>query len=322
MTASLLIGGGFFTHERLSLAKLIEGDRELRVRTIGVKDLLKPRMKLEGDCVVLFGLKKMERLLRKERLDSRKITSYIWKFLDKTISPKIPLVVVDDWSLPLLSKYGIKLRKHFFANFNVRRYLLREYLTTEKYPKQVVSFTLPCNDYTRFMVDVSKKETDIFFQGNLSNKDRSHLFKKIRKHTKKFKCRYKTMTGGVKNIKDRLPFKEFLKVMAKSKLSLHFCGTGYDCYRYQEIPAVGSIIVTPRYPWIVRNDYEDMKSCIVYGNPKDLKSKVKKVLGSQQLLAEMQYNAIERFRKYHTSEVRYQELKEFIGVVSRKPLGL
>ena len=309
--ANLFICGGIITHERLTFGDLVRRDKEFKVHSIETKDLLKPKFKVDSDYVVLLGLKKMERLLRKARLDRKQIMRHIWGFIDKTIPKKFPLIVVDDWSLPLLS-IGNRLRKHLFANFNVKKYLLRECLITEKYPKQVVSFITPSNDHTRFMIPANQKRVDFFFQGNLSDKDRSRLFGEIRKHTKRFNCRYKIMTGGVKNVKDRLSFKEFLKVMGQAKVSLSFKGSGYDCYRYNEIPSVGSIIATPRYPWVVRNDYQDMKSCIKYDGARELKNKAKKILGSELALMDMQHQSVEWFKKYHSSEIRYKEFKEFI----------
>ncbi len=308
----VLIGGGVFTHERLSFGNSLHKDKDFKVRTITLKDLQKPCIKLDGDYVILFGLKKLERILRKARYDRKKIKRHIWQFMDKTIPAKMPVIVEDDWTIPTLNKIGNELRKYLFSKFNIKLYLLREYLTYQRYPKQVVSFTMPCNDYTAYMVPSAQKRSDIFFQGNVSNKDRSSLMPKIRKRTIHLRCHYKLMTGGVKNTKDRLPFREFLKTMACSHFSLHFSGTGYDCYRYNEIPSVGSIMVSPKYPWYVRNDYENMKSCIIYDNAKDCQKKIDKVISSKDYLVEMQNNAVSRFRQYHTSEVRYAEFKEFI----------
>ncbi len=313
LKANVWICGGLFTHERLSFGDYIRSDNDFKVHTVTAKDLLKPKLKPDGDYLVLLGLKKMERLLRKERLDRKQISRHIWRFVNKTIPKKIPLIVLDDWALSTLNLIGNRLRRHLFSNFNVKKYMLREYLTTGKYPKEVVSFTIPCNDHTKYSVSMAKKGYDIFFQGNLSNKDRSHLFRKLQKHTKKFRCRYKTMTGGVKNTKDRLSFTEFLKVMGRSKLSLHFSGSGYDCYRYQEIPSVGSIIVSPRYPWVVRNNYEDMKSAIFYSDTKEFKGKVELILKSESAAIDMQCESLRRFKKHHTSKVRYTEFKEFIA---------
>jgi hypothetical protein len=314
MKGNLLIGGGFFTHERLSLANMIHKDSDFLVHTITLQDLQKPRLKMEGSYIVLFGLKGMERTLRKDRQDRKKVIKAICRFMDKIIPRNMPVIVVDDWALPMAG-IANKLRAHLFSSFNIKRYLLREYLTAEKYPKQVVSFTLPCEDRTNYAVPMDEKIVDIFFQGNISSKDRSKLMDKIQKRTRHLRCHYKLMTGGVKNTKDRLPFKKFLKIMARSHFSLHFSGSGYDCYRYNEIPSVGSIIVTPQYPWYVRNNYEDMKSCIIYKDSMELKHKVDRVIESQDYLSEMQHSAIKTFVKYHTSEVRYREFKNFIGEV-------
>ena len=49
-----------------------------------------------------------------------------------------------------------------------------------------------------------------------------------------------------------------------------------------------------------------------YENVKQFKHKLNRVLESKNYISEMQHNAVDIFRKYHTSEVRYREFKEFI----------
>ncbi len=311
MTGKVIIGGGFFTHEKMSFNKLLCRDKEFTIKVLDRSDIVKPRMKITEDYVILFGMKGIERMLRKMRCPPKKIWSAIQKFLS-TIPSKIPLIVVDDYSLKMSSTYSAKSMSYLFDNFNIKLYLLREYLKTKTYPSKVISFNLPADDYTSMAVDSHKKGLDVFFQGNLSSDDRSKTLQKIAKHTRKFRCHYKPMTGGVKNTKDRLPFKKFLKKLASAHCCLHFAGSGYDCYRYHEIASVGSIIVSPDYDIAMRYDYVDMHSCIKYKSVKDLKDKLNRVLESEQLLANLQKNSMNNFRQFHTCKARHAELKDLI----------
>ena len=310
MTGDFLIGGGFFTHEQVSLGTMIEKDKDFIVRKLSKQDILKPKLKFNSDYVVLFGIKGMARILHKSRLNKSQVSRALKKFLH-CIPCNMPLVVADDWSLDLLKKHGNDLRKYIMRKFNVKLYLLREYLSTEKYTRNVVPFSLPCDDFSKMFIPCSKKQIDIFFQGNDSSDDRSTLIKKIRRETGHLRCKYKVTTGGVKNVKDRLSRKEFLKVLARSNVCLNFSGSGYDCYRYNEIASVGSIIATPKYPIVLRNDYEDMVSKITYKNVDEFKKKIDLVFGSS-LLEDMQHKSLQHFRQFHTTEVRYNELKEYI----------
>ncbi len=312
MHGDVLIGGGFFTHDRLQFVDLINRDTSFTVKKLERSDVVKPVYKTRGDYTVLLGIKGIERILRKERHKPKVVSRKMRDFLSKVISAKKPLIVIDDWSLPLLKKYGRAMRKFLFDNFNVKSYLLREYLSKESYRPEVVPFSLPCNDFPELVVPFSQKSMDIFFQGNDSHADRRELLKGISKHTRSFRCNYKLMKGGTKNVKDRIGFTEFLKTMAKSHICLSFSGSGYDCYRYHEIPAVGSIIATPDYPLVIRNDYQDMKSKIIYSGVSDFANKVSTVLKSKHMLEDMQQEARNNFVKFHTSQVRYNELKDFI----------
>lgn len=313
MSGDIIIGGGFFTHDRMKFVHLINKDKEFKVKKLEKNDILKPSYKISGDYVVLLGIKGIARFLRKSKIKTSQIKGRMRDFLSKVIPSNIPLVVVDDWSLDLLKEYGKEMRDFFFQNFNVKAYLLREYLKNTKYQSNVFPFSLPCDNFTNLFVSTADKKLDIFFQGNNSHKDRKSVLSEIKKSTQAYRCHYKIMHGGTKNVKDRMPFKDFLKAMSNSHIGLSFSGSGYDCYRYHEISSVGSIIATPDYPLVIRNDYKDMKSKIVYSSPAEFVKKVNIILKSRNLLEEMQKESMSVFLKHHTSQVRYNELKEFIG---------
>ena len=95
---------------------------------------------------------------------------------------------------------------------------------------------------------------------------------------------------------------------------LTFDGAGFCCFRYQEIPSVGSLIAVPEYPFVCRNDYKDMESCIRFSSPKDLQKKLYKVLSSDSLLEQMTAASLDNFRKHHTNMARYQA---FLDAVNR-----
>jgi len=89
-------------------------------------------------------------------------------------------------------------------------------------------------------------------------------------------------------------------------------GAGYCTFRYQEIPAVGSMIVAPDSPWVVRNDYENGKTCVKYKRPSDILK-----MSDISRLNDIRMAGIEHFRRYHTVDVRYREFMEYLGEVRR-----
>jgi hypothetical protein len=313
MVGKLLIGGGFFTHPQMNFFDIITKNPLYNIHHIGFDELNgKNKIKIEEDFVVLLGIKGLVRMLIKKKTTRRQTINVLKGFFSKTIPHTIPLVVVDDFSLDGSKRFQKPLINNFLKNFNLKKYLLREYLSTKNYPNWIMPFSLPCNSNMELAVDNGQKEFDLFFHGNESSKDRVNVTKKLKKHFPVLKHHMNVTHGGVKNEKDRLPRNQFMKMMANSKLCLSFAGSGYDCYRYHEIASVGSLIVSPNYPLIIRNDYTDMVSCIKFKNVNSLKKKIKTLFDSSGALDEMQANSSEQFKKFHTSEVRAIELEEIV----------
>ena len=308
----LLNGGAYFTDDRIKFFDHKYHDSQ-RFQTIVLnwEDVVKKRkIKIPtADFVVALGLKKLTRRLRKARKNPKQIKQLIGDFFVKNVSKNIPFIVLDDLNLGDEKSFGDHFRKFFLSNFNCNAFLLREYLRGKKYDKRVIPFSIPCQDYSSYAIPVSNKEVDIYFKGNASSKGRAPTTKKVRGMG--FKSSLDIYKGGERSGK-KIPFEEYLKSMAKSKTCLHFDGAGYCCFRYQEIASVGSIIVTPDYPFIVRNDYEDMVSCIRYSNMEDLKKKFTKVLQSSDLQASITTSSLSNFKKHHTNIARYNTFLEIV----------
>ena len=135
MKGNLLIGGGFFTHEGLSLGDLITHNPLYSQQKISLGHLLnREPLTLHGDFVVLFGIKGLERILRKQHFARRKIISIMKNFFTRSLQRTMPLIVVDELSLAKGPYFSNQLMKFFSENFNLRCYLLREYLRTKNPP--------------------------------------------------------------------------------------------------------------------------------------------------------------------------------------------
>lgn len=252
----------------------------------------------------VFGLKGWVRKLGKKKLTKEEIVNRICEHL----SPDVPMGVLDDCALGDELRIGDILRKRLFEEYDCKVYLLREYLKTKKYDKRVIPFSIPCEDNTAMAILNSQKKINLFFRGDKSNKERKEYCKKI----KTDKSIIQLYNGGEKSPK-KIPRDRFLLQLSMSKICLSFAGSGYDTFRYQEIPSVGSIIATPKYPWVVRNDYVDRVSCIKFDKPQEVLG----ILKEPQQLDDIQQASIENFRKYHTVAVRYKEFEEYAYEVCR-----
>lgn len=310
----LIIGGNYFTADKV---KFFDNPVYYQVKDRLDRDTIdwdrvrsRARVPFGSEAAVVFGLKTWTRRARKHfRSTPKEIIEEMHRFVKKTIG-KAPLGVVDDLAIDEQKQFGDQVRQMFFDNFDCRFYLIREGLSTKRYDSRVHSFTMPCLDNTYLVKPTVEKSIDVFFRGNSSASQRIESFHAIR-NMQGAKTDIFMYDGG-DHAPERLSFDDFLKRMADSKFCLHFMGTGYCCYRYQEIASTGSIIVSPKYPHIISNDYQDMESCVVYNTVEEMKLKINELLKSPDRVQSMQDNSIRKFKQFHTTEKRFEQFMSFV----------
>lgn len=318
-TFKLIIGGNYFTPERV---RFFDNPAYHEISSRIDRDTVEWDRVASGspvpfgsDAAVIFGLKTWTRRARKQfKAGWREIVPQIQKFVKRTVGDA-PIGVVDDLAIDEQRQFGRSVRKMFFDNFDCRFYLIREGLITEKYDPRVRPFTMSAVDMTHLVKPAKDKSLDVFFRGNSSADDRVSSFKAVRKMTGT-KSDILMYDGG-DHAKERLPFDAFMARMADSRFGLHFMGTGYCCYRYQEIASVGSIIVSPKYPHLVQNDYVDMRSCVTYSSVDELRQKLSDLLASPDRVQEMQDASVENFKKYHTTEMRFRQFANALTLLEK-----
>jgi hypothetical protein len=285
MSGSVIIGGSYFTDDRINL---IQGD------TVDWRDVDNLCIPEVGDYVFFVGIKKWVRRLKKARYSYKQIADKISAFIVATAG-KRPYGVLDDLNWDDECGVGDRLREAIKPVI----YLLREHTGQDG----CIPFSIPCDDLYR----EAEKDISISFYGDASHSDRTRWAKKLKSEQGVVLNVYK---GGEKS-GDKLPREEYLDLIARSHVALSFRGHGYCCFRYQEIPSVGSCLATPRYPHVIRNDYEDGKTCIKF----DTVEEVLRITSNQA--QDIAVAGHEHFLKYHTTEVRRNELLEYMDEVRR-----
>jgi len=292
MSGSIIIGGTYFTDERINM---IQGWFGADVTTVSWNDVDCGQYPQLGDWVFVLGIKQWVRRLKKARYTypqiAKKVVSYI-EGLGR------PYGLLDDCNLDDERGIGDRLR----MDLRPVICLLREYLEHVEYPSWVHPFSIPSPDLSQY----KSAGVPISFCGAKSHPSRQHWIGQIREVAPEGSIFKLYKEGG----KGKLPREEYLSLIGESKVSLSFQGNGYCCFRYQEIPAVGSCLASPTTPHVVRNDYVNGKHCIKFDTPNDI---LKKMDAAEDIAAA----GHEHFLKYHTSEVRYNELAGYIDEVRR-----
>ena len=315
-TCHVIIGGTYFT-EPVGLSSPTES-AFFKHSTISQVDIIDPdticnrgSVESKGDAAFIFGIKHWVRRMRKKRMQAKETVNHICSFIEKSFGKSMPIGMLDDLEIRSGSGVSGRLSSKLLSDFNCQIYLLREYLRGKKYHKRVRSFAQSSISRLEMAQDPMGKKRDLYFRGDDSSKERQQLIKaasRIDGISKKLKV-YK---GGAR-AKDKLSPDEFFKQMAESKICLNVMGNGYSCFRYQEIPSVGSILATRNYPLVIEDDYVDMESCIKFDDVFELGSKVKEALQSEHRVAEMTERCKEHFSRYHTTEQRSKDLMEHIS---------
>jgi hypothetical protein len=101
---------------------------------------------------------------------------------------------------------------------------------------------------------------------------------------------------------------KYYEVLARSKSSISVRGYGYDTWRYWEIPAFGSALVSQRSPLIIPNNFVDGESALFFGNEEELRIKFRRYVAKSDEWMEIARNGNGLFRKHHTPQKRVREL--------------
>tara|TARA_Y100000310_G_scaffold242079_1_gene246236 strand:+ start:221 stop:1171 length:951 start_codon:yes stop_codon:yes gene_type:complete len=308
----IVVGGTYFLEEKVKFFDnpVFHAASNLSLEHVNWEQVNdKSNINVIGDAVFIFGIKHWVRKLRKRRLSTGQIRDRIMDFIIHNFGTKIPIGILDDLDTKLSKEVGNALCKDFMKRCNCNLVLLREYLRDNSYDKRFHPFAMCSVDRTELMKHMRAKKVDFYFRGDDSSKERREIVGKMKSmniHTD-----MKVYKGGSRS-SAKLPPGRFFEKMSASKICLNVKGNGYSCYRYQEIPSVGSILATPEYPLVTNNDYEDMTSCIRFKNPKELQRKIKEALSSTDLIASITNNGLDVFKRFHTTDVRFSEFMNFL----------
>ena len=105
---------------------------------------------------------------------------------------------------------------------------------------------------------------------------------------------------------------QYSQRMLKHKIGLNLFGYGYGDMRYFEIPAHGLLLFSQRLLVYVENDYTDMENAVFFDSVADMMDKLKYCLAHEDFIDKARIAGRQHMLKYHTSEVRAQQLLDKI----------
>ena len=101
-------------------------------------------------------------------------------------------------------------------------------------------------------IPYADRKIDVSFIATLSNHYRTEVKNFLLEKTAEL-----GMTAFVHMERTPLDRKEFLKIVSQSKACVSVRGMGWDCYRYWELPAKGTVMITEDTGLLVENDFTD-----------------------------------------------------------------
>lgn len=142
------------------------------------------------------------------------------------------------------------------------------------------------------------KKYNLSFVGTVNNPERAKWLSKIRALNIKTNIHIRT-----KWIKKQ----QYINTIMESKASLSLRGVGCDTWRYWDIPAYNSMLISQRIPVLIPHDFEDKFSALYFSNLTEFKEKFDKYVLKTEEWKEITRNGHKHFLKYHTPKAKIKE---------------
>lgn len=155
-----------------------------------------------------------------------------------------------------------------------------------------------------------EKRTGLFFAGGTTHLNRRAALDLLR-HAGR---RGFDITDG--HVGDRAAY---LKRLAQARIGLSVRGGGFDCVRFWETPAVGTVLLSERPPIVIHQNFESQKNAIFFDKFDDILPGVESLLQTPQRLEAIARAGREHIRTHHTTRCRAEYfLREIDRVLTQQ----
>ncbi|MBI4179999.1 glycosyltransferase family 1 protein [bacterium] len=185
--------------------------------------------------------------------------------------------------MDVIEEYFLDMDPDYFKNRSVRRDI------EEK--MRPISFSVEPE-----LLDVREEKTsDLFFAGGRTHRHRraalDHLLRMNR-------AGFDVVDGHVGNRET------YLKRLASARIGLSIRGSGFDCVRYWEIPAVGTLLLSERPGIAIHCDFTAPAQAIYFDRLDQIEPLVTGLLEQPERLEQITRAGREHVRAYHTTPRR------------------
>jgi len=200
-------------------------------------------------------------------------------------SPIVAIVDGEDTG-ELKSKYlkvaDVYFKREYYENgrYPVRVVDLprgRRFVPTysREYPEKVLnlSFAIVPSEQTPNEVP-TEKTGDVFFAGNVTSEIRAQLKEMVTR-------------AGYTYLSNVLGMDKYVQEVRRHWICIAPRGSGWDTYRYWEIPYLGSVLLCQKHPLKIDDDFAHGKSCLRFSTAEEAKTVIDEFLPDKQKLLEI-----------------------------------
>lgn len=183
----------------------------------------------------------------------------------------------------------------------------REYLKSDPDAEGMFNLPLVSREETLVLAPYKEKDIDFLFMGSYSGQPfRAKVLQSLTYYA------HRLGSNAVVSL-NPCPREEYLSLARRSKVIISVRGYGWDCYRYWETPALGTLMLTEEVPLRLENDFVDGIDCRKFktGDVGDMERVLTEILSSGPAqLENMALHAWYKTKQYHTPVHRAQYILE------------
>ena len=139
------------------------------------------------------------------------------------------------------------------------------------------------------------KKCDLFFSGGRTHRHRRAALDHLRRLNRPG---FDIVDGHVGTRRD------YLRRLASARIGLSIQGTGFDCVRYWEIPAVGSLLLTERPTIAIHQNFQFPQQAFCFDRLDQIVPLVDQLLRNPALLESVTQAGRDHIRNHHTTTTR------------------